>query len=304
MQTFMAWRRRQGAPVLLGALGLSAVAVPAAAQEVQFEVDCGDEAFIDHDGDLVYFLTAGEALECTVTGLGTDTDEDATWGADFYDMEADDDAPVAEYVDEPLTVDDEGSATFAIPVPAEPPALWMVALVEQGDLEVVFYGSTVWEGVLDCEPQPVTEGEAVTCTAEELLEEEAFWWWVVLYDAESEEVRELTGEGTADADGIGVFTFEVPAGEGIASYEASAEQDLYAAWFDGDVEAAEDPAPKPSPSPTATPAPSPTPSPVPQPTRVDTGMGGTASTDGLPLLLLGALALGGLVLHAGRRVTR
>jgi hypothetical protein len=311
MRTFTAVRRRRLAPALVVVLGLAAVALPATAQEAQLEVDCGEEAFLDHDDDLVYFLTPGEERECTVTGLAPDSEDPATWGYEFYAMEAEDDDPVAEDDELPLDVDEGGTATFVIPVPDDPPALWMIAWVTQGDAEVVFYGSTVWQGILECEPDPVTEGETVTCTAEELLEDEEFGWWVVLFDEEDDEFDELTGEGTADGEGFGVFTFEIPAGEGIVAYEVMAEQELYVAWFDGEVDAAavEPPPPTPSPSPTPTTPSTPTPTvkptaaPVTQPTRVDTGAGGTATTDG-GSLLLGALTLGGLALLARRTVLR
>jgi hypothetical protein len=312
MRTFTAVRRRRLAPALVVVLGIAAVALPATAQEAQLEVDCGEETFLDDDEDLVYLLIAGEERECTVTGLDPDSEDPATWGYVFFDMEAEDDDLVAEDDELPLAVDDDGTATFVIPVPEEPPALWMFAWVAQGDAEVVIYGSTVWQGIIECEPDPVTEGETVTCTAEELLEDEEFGWWVVLFDDEYDEIDELTGEGTADGDGLGVFTFEVPAGEGIVAYAAVAEQELYVAWFDGEVDAAEveppPPTPTPSPTPTtpSTPAPptaTPTARPVTQPTRVETGAGGTAPMDGSSLLV-GALTLGGLALLARRAVLR
>jgi hypothetical protein len=264
MRTFTTSRRR-AAPLLLVALGLSAVAVPATAQESGLEVECelpadheepygfGDY-FIDEDDDLVYFLVGSTDLECTGTGLDPEGGE-ATWSAEFFDLEADD-VVVAQILDEPLTVEADGTAAFAIPVPLEPSALWMNAWVTQGAEEVVFYGSTIWQGGLECEPDPVTEGETVTCSAEEMiLREQEYWWWVVFLDEDGDEVDVIEDGWEADASGRGTFTFDVPAGEGIVGYEAVVEQELYVAWFDGQVEAAGAPEP---PEPTASPTPTPT----------------------------------------------
>jgi hypothetical protein len=290
MHTINALRRPRMVVALTAAMGLALVATPAAADQHEaepLEVDCGEDYFIDQDEDVVYFLTPGEDLECTVTGLMTDAE--ATWGAELFDEESEDEEPFDEQ-GAALTVAEDGTASFAIEIPDEPPFIWMNAWVEQGDDAVDFYGTTewYWEGEMTCTPDPVTEGGTVECVAEDMEPDEEFLWWVVFFDDE-DDGTELEGDGVADADGVVRFSFEVPAGEGYVGYEAEVDQEFHSAWFEGEIEpATTTPPPPPKPQPPAQPVT------VQQPTRVDTGAGGTAPAGIPPLFLVGGLALAGL----------
>jgi hypothetical protein len=292
MHTINALRRPRMVVALTAAMGLALVATPAAADQHEtepLEVDCGEDFFIDEDDDVVYFLTPGEDLECTVTGLMTDTE--ASWGADLFDDESDDEEPFDEQ-GAALEIGEDGTASFSIEIPEEPPFIWMNAWVEQGDDAVDFYGTTewYWEGEMTCTPDPVTEGGTVECVAEDMEPDEEFSWWVIFDD--EDEGSEIEGDGVADADGVVTYSFEVPAGEGFVGYWTVVGQELHFAEFEGTIEPAATAPPAPKPQPTAQPTPQPVT--VQQPTRVDTGAGGTAPAGIPPLLLVGGLALAGL----------
>jgi hypothetical protein len=289
MRTINALRRPRVVVALTAAMGLALVVTPAAADEHEaepLEVDCDADSYLDEDDDVVYLLTPGEALECTVTGLMTDPE--ATWGAELFDEMSDDEEPFDEQGGPLVAVD--GTASFSIDVPEEPPFIWMNAWVEQGDDAVDFFGETdwYWEREMTCTPDPVTEGGTVECVAEDMEPGEEFFWWVIFFD-EEDDGTDLEGEGVADAEGVVRFSFEVPAGEGYVGYEAEVDQEVHFAWFEGTIEAATtSPPPPPKPQPPTQPVT------VQQPTRVDTGAGGTAPAGIPPLLLVGGLALAGL----------
>jgi hypothetical protein len=315
-------RARLAAPLTVVA-GLTLVAAPVGAAQHELTVECDAESFIDMDDDLVYLLEPGVPLDCEVTGLAAGVD--AAWGAELYDAGADDDDPVDEQGGA-LDVQ-EGRATFSIDIPDEPP-VWMYAWVAQGEDEVVFYGvSDAWwfEDTVECTPDPVDEGGTVECVAEEMEPGEDFSWYVEFYDGRGRAVDDLEGDSTADGEGVGTFSFEVPAEESIARYEGLVDQEEYLAWFEGTVVSAEPPPPPPGPAgppgPPGPPGPTgaagppgpagppaaPAPVAVRQPTRVDAGAGGTApSGTNLPLLLFVSLAAAaaGLAAHRGRTEPR
>jgi hypothetical protein len=199
------------------------------------EVECEAEYVVHEDEvHVVYFLEPAAPLECTVTGLAEDVE--ASWGAEMYDEDM---ADTDETVDEQggaLTVVN-GEATFTTLIPDEPPLLWMVAWVRQGDVDVYHFGRTewYWEGPMECTPEPVTEGETVECIAENMRPDEPFFWAVMFYDQTGGTVTEFGGEGTTDENGFGAFTFEVPPGEGAVTYSASADQKYDFAAFDGTI---------------------------------------------------------------------
>jgi hypothetical protein len=296
MRTINALRHRRMVMALTAAMGLALVATPAAADQHEaepLEVDCGEDFYVDEDDDVVYFLTPGEALDCTVTGLMVDVE--ASWGAELFDEESDDEEPFDEQGGPLVAVD--GTASFSIEIPEEPPFIWMNAWVEQGDDGVDFFGETdwYWEGEMTCTPDPVTEGGTVECVAEDMEPDEEFAWWVGFFD-EDGEGTELEGDGVADADGVVRFSFAVPAGEGYVGYEAEVEQEVHFAWYEGGIEpATTTPPPPPKPQPPTQPVT------VQQPTRVDTGAGGTAPAGIPPFLLVGGLALAGLAGGIARR---
>jgi hypothetical protein len=303
MRTIDAPRRRPMLAGLSALMGLALVTTPAAADQEQeqaqgqrMEVACSAAFHVSADGDIVYHLPPGGTLECTVVGLLPGIE--AHWGAFLYDQEHDSDFDPQ---GGPLEVSAAGTASFAIEILADPPFIGMYASVRQGRERVEFQGTTrwYWEREMTCTPDPVPEGGTVECVAEDMEPNQGFEWQVSWGVPPG-----LNGTGTADADGVVVFSFEVPAGEGKVEYRARADQNLHFASYRGAVGPASTvTSPRPEqptrqPQPTAQPVPQPAPQPAPQPvtvqqpTRVDTGAGGAATT-AVPLLLLaGALVVG------------
>ena len=206
-----------------------------AAVDQDLRVVC-DAEHVDHEDGVnrMNRVAPGAPLECTVTGLAADVD--ATWFAQLFDDEmADSDRP-AHALDGVLTVAD-GDATFTTPIPDEPPLMWLVTQVSQGDRDTYVHGQThwYWQVPMTCLPDPATEADIVECRADGLQPDEHFYWDVMLYDDAGEVVVWLDSSGTTDANGSVEFTFEVPIGKPIVRYNASAYQRYHNAVFDGTI---------------------------------------------------------------------
>jgi hypothetical protein len=293
----------------------------------------------DETGDEFYVVPAGAEVECDVWGL---TDELAIdWEVAIYGITADDLEDIDDLDDldvdedlEPIVVhpgedadaitSSDGEATLTFRVPEDLVFGWFEGEVLQfGEAEepvfeeyfegLIFGDLELPEGDLVCEPDPAPQGAEVECVAEEMTPG-AFEWEV--YFLTVDELLEglfgdgdLTaasdgGEGEADAEGTGDFTFEVPVGDAEV-YLAIAEQDDYLAFYVGEVgppatgeePVEEDDGGEPEEEDGATVT-------VPRPTRVDAGAGGTAPSYPSPLAAttLG-VALSAAVL-ASRAVSR
>jgi hypothetical protein len=206
-----------------------------AAVDQDLQVTC-DAEYVDHeDGvNVVYLIEPGAPLECIVTGLTPDVE--ATWLAQLFDDDVADSERPAHALEGVLTVAG-GEATFATQVPDEPPLMWLVTEVSQGDRDAYVHGQTHWYWVapMTCLPDPATEGDTVECRAEGMQPDEPFFWDVMLDDDAGETVVGLDGSGVTDGSGGAVFGFEVPTGEPIVRYSASASQRYDNAGFDGIV---------------------------------------------------------------------
>jgi hypothetical protein len=325
--------------VFFALAGMMLAATPVLAEAAEPEVECDADFFVDEFGDVVYFLTPGEELACTVVGL--EPDVEAEFEVLFFDgLDEESEEPVSTVGPDVVSVDAEGIAAFTVAVPSDPLVLDMVGVVSQGELELFFFGTTDWvfEGLMMCEPDPVDIGGVVECVVEDMTPGE-FDWFAVFFDEGEVELDELEDIGTADAEGGGTFSFEVPTDEAIVGYVAVAVQEDFYAEFVGEVVVPDDgepipeptpeptPEPKPEPTPEPTPEPSPEPAPEPspepkpepapeaepseptpvvvqQPTRVETGGGGTARTGGLLALLVTGLAVAGAASAPRRAVGR
>jgi hypothetical protein len=206
-----------------------------AAVDQDLRIVC-DAEHIDHeDGvNLMYLAAPGAPLECTVTGLAPDVD--ATWFAQLFDDDIADEERSTHELEGVLTVAG-GEASFTTSIPDEPPLMWLVTEVNQGDRTVYVRGQThwYWEAPMTCLPDPATEGDTVECRAEGLQPDEQFSWDVMLDDDTGDTVLWLDGSSTTDASGGVVFTFEVPTGKPIVRYSASAYQRYDNAAFDGTI---------------------------------------------------------------------
>jgi hypothetical protein len=294
------------APRLLAGLsilmGLALVPAPAAADQLQaqgqrMEVNCRADYDVELNGRISYHLPPGGVLECAVTGLMVDVE--ASWGAELFDEMDDEMEPFDEQGGPLVAVD--GTASFTIEIPAVPGIpLGMSGRVRQGVKWVFFGGSTSWyyEREMTCTPDPVPEGGTVECVAEDMEPDREFDWEVVFFTSVQPNPREY-GAGTADADGVVIFSFVVPAGSQEDGYWAWLEQGWLTAGYRGkvgpasSVTSARPEPPAKNPQPTAQVEPQPVT--VQQPTRVDTGAGGTAPAGIPPLLLVGALVVGAIV---------
>jgi hypothetical protein len=206
-----------------------------AAVNQELRVAC-DAEYVDHDdgGNVVYLVEPGSPLECTVTGLASDVD--ATWFAQLFDDDIADEERPTHALEGVLTVAG-GEATFTTLIPDEPPLLWLVTEVSQGDRNAYVRGQTHWYWVapMTCLPDPATEGDTVECRAEGMQPDEQFYWDVMLDDDAGETVVWLDGSGTTGSSGGAVFEFEVPTGEPIVRYGANASQRYDNAGFDGTI---------------------------------------------------------------------
>lgn len=146
----------------------------AAAVDQDLRVVC-DAEHVDHeDGvNVVYLVAPGAPLECTVTGLAPDVD--ATWFAQLFDDDIADEERPTHALEGALTVAG-GEATFTTPIPDEPPLMWLVTEVSQGDRHAYVRGQTHWYWVapMTCLPDPATEDDAVECRADGLEPDEQF----------------------------------------------------------------------------------------------------------------------------------
>jgi hypothetical protein len=223
------------APDLQGTVTVEPEPERAVAVDQDLRVVCDAEHVEHEDGvNVVYLVAPGAALECTVTGLAPDVD--ATWFAQLFDDDiADEERPTHER-EGVLTVAG-GEATFTTLIPEEPPLMWLVTEVGQGGRHAYVRGQTHWYWVapMRCLPDPATEGDTVECRADGLQPDEQFYWDVLLYDHSGDTVLWLDGSSTTDASGGVVFAFEVPAGEPVVRYRASANQRYDNASFDGTI---------------------------------------------------------------------
>jgi hypothetical protein len=220
---------------LQGAVTVEPGPEQAAAVDQELRVACDAEYFDHEDGvNVVYQLESGSLLECRVTGLAADVD--ATWFAQLFDDDiADTDEP-AHAQDGVLTVAN-GAASFATQVPDEPPLMWLVTEVSQGDRNAYVHGQThsYWVAPMTCLPDPATEGDTVECRAEGMQPDEQFYWDVMFDGDGGETVAWLDGSDTTDGSGGAVFEFEVPPGRAIVRYGADASQQYDNAGFDGTI---------------------------------------------------------------------
>ena len=222
-------------PDLPGAVTVEPGSEETAAVDHELRLTC-DAEYVDHDDgvNVVYLVEPGSPLECTVTGLTADVD--ATWFAQLFDDDiADTDEP-AHAQDGVLTVAG-GEATFATQVPDEPPLMWLVTEVSQGERIAYVRGQTHWYWVasMTCLPEPATEGDTVECRAEGMQPDKQYHWDVMLHDGAGETVVWLDGSATTDSSGGVVFEFEVPTGEPIVRYRADASQRYDNAGFEGTI---------------------------------------------------------------------
>jgi hypothetical protein len=214
------------------------VPTPAATVEQELAVDC-EADHVDHEDEVnvVYLVEPGGELRCTVTGLVPDVE--ARWSAQLFDGDlADSDEAAHEQHGVLRVADDE--ASFTTDIPADPPLLWLVTRVSQGEREAYVHGQTgwYWEGAMVCLPDPAAEGDTVECHADGMAPDELFYWEVGFGPEPDAMVRMVDGSGTTDERGLAVFGFEVPADERIAHYRATAEQRYDHATFEGEVRSA------------------------------------------------------------------
>jgi hypothetical protein len=321
--------------VAVSALGAAAQEEDDPDQETGVECDAWTEDwFLDEFGMEIYLVEAHEPVECTAFGL--DPELTASWRVDFYEDLVEFDPPVIEHGDLVETIaetdlapEPDGTVTFDFVVPEVWGFGWFEGFVAQGDegeesyLEEFF--GIIWEewveGAMTCEPDPVPQGDRVTCTAEEMTPGE-FSWSVEFftlrefvlsyffgYGMDDEEAW-LTETGTADEDGIGAFAFDVPTDREIELYVAFAAQEVYDAAYAGEVapevvvegvveEKEEKETQQAQPTKPATTS---KPVAVERPTRVETGAGGAVPADGGPAAaVLAGLALAGGMLALRRR---
>jgi hypothetical protein len=205
------------------------------AADQDLQVVC-DAEHVDHEDGVnrMYLVAPGAPLECTVTGLAADGD--ATWYAQLFDADIADEERPTHALDGVLTVAG-GEASFTTLIPDQPPLMWLVTEVTQGDRHAYVQGQThwYWEAPMTCLPDPATEADTVECRAEGLQPDEQFYWDVMLDDNTGETVEWLDGSSTTDASGAVLFTFEVPTGKPIVRYHASAYQRYDNAAFEGTI---------------------------------------------------------------------
>jgi hypothetical protein len=222
-------------PDLQGTVTLEPDPEESAAVEQDLRIVC-DAEHIDHeDGvNVDYLVEPGSPLECTVTGLAADVD--ATWYAQLFDDDIADEERPTHALEGVLTVAG-GEATFTTQVPDEPPLMWLVTEVSQGDRTAYVHGHTHWYWVapMTCLPDPATEGDTVECRAEGMQPDEQFYWDVMLDDHAGETVIWLDGSSTTDSSGGAEFAFEVPTGEPTVRYHADASQRYDNARFEGTI---------------------------------------------------------------------
>jgi hypothetical protein len=285
------------------------------------EVDCDAELLDDEDGFRFYFLEPGQEVTCVASGLD---DAETQYRLEFYGLTADDDWDLDDPVDEPYASEDgegaavDGAFTFTFTVPDDLVLGELYGYVWQGTEEEPTYeaefGGIVFGdlpvGEVVCEPDPAVQGGEVTCTAEDMDEGE--FDWEVHYLSVDELLELLLGDdepapsddgaGTT-TDGVGTYTFTIPAEGDIDLYLTFVEQDEYVGFAFGEVEpAAAQPEPVDEDDDTDEPAEEQAPVTVKQPTRVDAGAGGAATGGATSTVaLMGLLAALGVVLVGGIR---
>jgi hypothetical protein len=128
----------------------------AAAVEQDLRIVCDAEHIEHEDGvNLMYLVAPGAPLECTVTGLTPGVD--ATWFAQLFDDDIADEERPTHALDGVLSVAD-GEATFTTSIPDEPPLMWLVTEVTQGDRHAYVHGQThwYWQAPMSCLPDPAS----------------------------------------------------------------------------------------------------------------------------------------------------
>jgi hypothetical protein len=193
-----------------------------------------DHVELEEEAVIVYLVEPGGTLACTVTGLVADVE--ARWSAQLFDDDLADSDETVDEQDGVLRVAD-GAASFTTRVPAEPPLIRLLTRVTQGEREVDVRGRThwYWEAPMACLPDPAADGDVVECRAEGMDPDGTFYWEVAFDEPSGTTVAAVDGSGTTDDRGLAVFTFEVPAGEGIVRYRVSADQRYDYASFEGTV---------------------------------------------------------------------
>jgi hypothetical protein len=328
--------RRLRLPIaLIALLALWSALTPAAVAEDEDEtgVVCESELIVeksDDDEEETYWFRPGDEVECVA--FGVDPEEDVSWHVhlSWEVWEAPDDLEELTLGEEGLAAEEDGTLKFSFGIPEGIYYGWFEGVVLQGDAEDPTYeerfsgviSDLIIAGPMVCSPDPVPQGEEVTCVVEEMAAGEEFLFdvrfftfrglfeeffdrneFVEEFDDEELVVPDIEGAGVADADGVGTFSFVVPTDRQVDGYFAEAWQDESFAEYIGEVVPAEDEEVVPAEDDEVVPAedeedePA-APKPVERPRRVDTGAGGTAPIGVLP----GVIALGGLVVAGGALV--
>jgi hypothetical protein len=257
--------RRLRTPLALVAIfALWAMVAPTAVAQDEDEtgVECDAELLVFEDEEEIeeiYLVDPGDEVDCVAFGLDPEGEGNVSWNVLIAGISEDDEDMEEEQGEDGLTAEEDGTLAFTFTVPEEIMFGFLEGVVIQADegedptFEEEFFGFIgpfFFEGEMTCEPDPVEQGQEVECIAEDMAPDEDFTWEVHFFtlremfddlfgdgpdegDIEDSFEPDVEGDGTADADGLGAFAFEVPTDRAVDVYFALALQDEFFALYIG-----------------------------------------------------------------------
>jgi hypothetical protein len=294
-------------------------------EPTEASIECDAELLDEDDGFPYYLVAAGDLVTCLAEGL--DPELAASWEVDFFGITSADDLDLDDLEgdhlgslgEDGLEVAEDGTLEFDLLVPDDLIFGDFEGFVWQGDDEepsyLVEFAGAIFGDFTDemmvCEPEPAVQGGEVECTAEEMSAGE--FAWEVYYLSLSEFLDLSTSgddfdlspadEGTGEAgdDGVGSYTFTVPAEGELDVYLTLVEQAGYVGFYLGEIVPASAPVDTEPEQEDDGEEGQPAPVTVKQPTRVDAGAGGAASDGAAPFALVGLVSVLALAAASGLR---